>query len=116
MDYILSVLIFFPAVAGLLGFLIDRKSIRAYVTTVATIEFILSLYLWVQFDNSQIGMQFMEQASLIPAFGIQYLLGIDGISLFIVILSTFITLIGVISLADDTKDIKEMLQIGRAHV
>jgi NADH-quinone oxidoreductase subunit M len=109
MDYILSVLIFFPAVAGLLGFLIDRNSIRAYVTTIATIEFILSLYLWFQFDNDQLGMQFVEYGSLIPAFGIQYLLGIDGISLFIVILSTFITLIGIISLPEDTKDIKEMV-------
>jgi NADH-quinone oxidoreductase subunit M len=109
MDYILSVLIFFPALAGLLGFLIDRKAVRSYVTTVATIEFILSLYLWIQFDNNQLGMQFMEQASLIPAFGIQYLLGVDGISLFIVVLSTFITLIGIISLPEDTKDLKEML-------
>jgi NADH-quinone oxidoreductase subunit M len=109
MDYILSILIFFPAIAGLFGFLIEKNSIRAYVTTIASIEFILSLYLWFQFDNAQVGMQFMEQGSLIPAFGIQYLLGIDGISLFIVVLSTFITLIGIISLKEDTKDMKELL-------
>jgi len=109
MDHILSILIFFPALAGILGLLVDRKSIRTYVTTVTAIEFVLSLYLWVQFDNSQVGMQFVEQSSLIPAFGIQYLLGIDGISLFIVILSTFITLLGVISLPEDTKDMKEMV-------
>ena len=109
MDYILSILIFFPAIAGLLGFLIEKNSVRAYVTTIASIEFILSLYLWFQFDNSQLGMQFMEQGTLIPAFGIQYLLGVDGISLFIVVLSTFITLIGIISLKEDTKDMKELL-------
>ena len=109
MDYILSILIFFPAIAGLLGFIIEKNSIRAYVTTIATIEFLLSLVLWFQFDNAQLGMQFMEQGALIPAFGIQYLIGVDGISLFIVILSTFITLIGVISLKEDTKDMKELL-------
>ena len=109
MDYILSILIFFPAFAGLLGFLINRQSIRVYVTTITTIEFLFSLILWIQFDGNQIGMQFVEQASLIPEFGVNYLLGIDGISLFIVILSTFITLIGVISIPEDTKDMRELL-------
>jgi len=109
MDNILSILVFFPALAGLLGFLVEQKSIKAYVLTVTAVEFILSLYLWVMFDGNEMGMQFMEQIALIPAFGIQYLLGIDGISLFIVILSTFVTLLGVISIADDTKDIKQLL-------
>jgi NADH-quinone oxidoreductase subunit M len=109
MDYILSVLIFFPAIAGIFGFLIERNSVRAYVTTIATIELILSIYLWIQFDNSQLGMQFVEHFALIPAFGVEYFLGVDGISLFIVVLSTFITLIGVISLPEDTKDMKELL-------
>jgi NADH-quinone oxidoreductase subunit M len=109
MDYILSLLIFFPAIAGLFGFLIQRDSIRAYVTTIATLELILSLLLWGSFDGSAIGMQFMEQASLIPAFGVQYLLGVDGISLFLVVLTTFMSLIGIISIPESTKDKKELL-------
>ncbi len=109
MDHILSILIFFPAIAGLLGFLIDRQSIKPYVIAVASMEFILSLYLWFLFDSNQIGMQFVEQGNLISAFGVQYLIGLDGISLFLVVLSTFMTLIGVISVADDTDDLRELL-------
>ncbi len=109
MDFILSILVFFPAVAGLLGFLVERNSVRAYVTTIASIEFFLSIYLWINFDVTNSGLQFMELGSLIPAFGVQYFLGVDGISLFIIILSTFITLIGIISIPKNTKDLKELL-------
>ena len=98
MSYILSVLVFFPALAGLLGFIVKKDSIRAYGITVAAIEFVLSLWLWLSFDGSNGGFQFVELIPLIPQFGINYYLGVDGISLFIVILSTFITLIGLISL------------------
>jgi NADH-quinone oxidoreductase subunit M len=109
MDNILSILVFFPALAGLLGFLVDSKSIKVYAVTIATVEFLLSIYLWSIFDGNDMGMQFMEQMSLIPAFGIQYLLGVDGISIFIIMLATFITLLGVISITEDTKDIKQLL-------
>jgi NADH-quinone oxidoreductase subunit M len=109
MDFILSILVFFPAVAGLLGFMIEKDSVRAYVISVAFIEFLLAIYLWVSFDTSYAGIQFVEQFALIPTFGINYLLGIDGISLFLVVLSAFMTLIGVISVDGKTKNIKELM-------
>ena len=82
----------------MLGFVVDKNSIRAYGITVATVEFVLSLVLWYAYDPSVVGMQFMESLPLIPAFGINYLLGIDGISLFIIVLATFFTMIGIASL------------------
>jgi NADH-quinone oxidoreductase subunit M len=109
MDYILSILIFFPALAGLLGFLVERESIRSYVTAIASIELVLSLFLWGSFDTSNPFIQFVETAEIIPAFGIQYFLGVDGISLFLVVLSAFMTLIGIISIPTNTKSIKELL-------
>jgi len=108
MDHILSVLVFFPAIAGLLGFVVSKESIRAYGISVAAIEFLLSLWLWFSFDGNYPGMQFVEMLPLVPAFGISYYLGVDGISLFIVVLSTFITLIGLIALSIE-KDIKNMI-------
>ena len=99
MENILSVLVFFPAVAGLLGFVIDKKSIRAYGVTVALIEFLLSVWLWISFDANNPGMQFVELIPLIPDFGISYYLGVDGISLFLVVLSTLMTLIGIYSMS-----------------
>ena len=108
LDHILSVLIFFPALAAVLGFVIQKDAIRTYGVAVSAIEFALALWLWFAFDNSVSGMQFMEQLPLIPSFGISYILGVDGISLFIIILAAFFTLIGIASLTD-TPNVKNMI-------
>ncbi|MFT5659636.1 MAG: NADH-quinone oxidoreductase subunit M [Sulfurimonas sp.] len=108
LDNILSILIFFPAVAGIFGFMIHKDSMRAYGVSVSIIEFALSLWLWYSFDNNVSGMQFMEQLPLVESFGISYLLGVDGISLFIIILAAFFTMIGIASLTD-TKNVKNMI-------
>jgi len=107
-DHILSILIFFPALAAMLGFVVSKESARAYGITVAGVEFLLSLALWYYYDSSVAGMQFMESMPLIPAFGISYLLGIDGISLFIIILSTFFTFVGMTSLTE-TRRVKDLI-------
>ncbi len=108
MDNMLSILVFFPAIAGLLGFVVNKESARAYGITVAAIEFILSIWLWFSFDTSNAGMQFVEMIPLIPDFGIGYYLGVDGISLFIIIMATLMTLIGMISMSI-TENIKNMI-------
>ncbi len=108
LDHILSILIFFPALAAILGFAIQKDSIRSYGIAVGAIEFSLSLLLWFMFDSNASGMQFMEELPLVPVFGINYILGVDGISLFIIILSTFFTLIGIASLGE-MKNIKYMI-------
>ena len=48
----------------------------------------ISIYLFMAFDPSQGGYQFVERAAWIPHFGISYHLGVDGISLFLVLLTT----------------------------
>lgn len=108
MENILSILVFFPAVAGLLGFVVDKGSIRTYGITVVAIEFLLSLWLWFSFDTSSAGMQFVEMIPLIPDMGVSYYLGTDGISLFIILMTTLMTLIGMASMGE-TKNIKNMI-------
>jgi NADH-quinone oxidoreductase subunit M len=108
MDNILSVLVFFPAIAGLLGFVVDKESARAYGITVAAIELFLSLWLWFSFDSGNAGMQFVEMIPLIPDFGVSYYIGVDGISLFIIIMAALMTLIGMMSM-NITKNIKNMI-------
>ena len=108
MENILSILVFFPAVAGLLGFVVDKESAKIYGITVALIEFFLSLWLWFSFDTSNAGMQFVEMIPLIPDMGISYYLGVDGISLFIILMTTLMTLIGMASMGE-TKNIKNMI-------
>ncbi len=108
LDHILSILIFFPAIAAVFGFMIQKDSIRAYGISVATIEFGLSLWLWFTFDGNVSGMQFMENLPLVPSFGVNYILGVDGISLFIIVLAAFFTMIGIASLTE-TPNEKNMI-------
>ncbi len=108
MDNILTLLVFFPAIAGLLGFVIEEKSMRVYGITVTVLEFFLSLWLWGIYDGANAGLQFVEFVPIIPSMGVNYYLGLDGISLFIVLMSTFMTMIGVISLSIK-KNLKNMI-------
>ncbi len=108
LDHILTILIFFPVAAGLLGFVVKPQGIRAYGIAVSVVEFVLSLVLWLIYDPSVSGMQFMETIPLVPSFGINYTVGVDGISLFIIILAAFFTMIGIASLPK-TKDEKNMI-------
>ncbi|SFV55483.1 NADH-ubiquinone oxidoreductase chain M [hydrothermal vent metagenome] len=108
MDNILSVLVFFPAIAGLLGFVVDKNSIRVYGISVATVELLLAVWLWMSFDGTNAGMQFVELIPLVPDFGISYYLGVDGISIFIVIMAALMTLLGMIGMSIE-KDVKNMI-------
>ena len=108
MDNILSVLVFFPAIAGLLGFVVNKDSARAYGITVAAIELFLSLWLSNSFGSANAGMQFVELIPLIPDMGIGYYVGVDGISLFIILMAALMTLIGMMSMGE-TKNIKNMI-------
>jgi NADH-quinone oxidoreductase subunit M len=108
MDSILSILIFFPAVAAAIGLAVAKDSIRVYGITVTAIEFFLSIWLWMNFDYSNGGMQFTEFIPIIASYGISYNLGVDGISLFLVVLSTFMTMIALIGLSIE-KDLKNLI-------
>ena len=108
MEHILSILIFFPAFAAFIGFLVKSDSIRTYAIIVTAIEFLISVVLWYGFDSSTPDMQFMETMPLISAYGINYIVGIDGISLFLVLMTTFMTMISIIGLTE-TRALKNMI-------
>lgn len=100
MENILSMLIFFPAVAATVGFLIHKDSMRQYGVVVTVVEFVLSLLLWYYFDTSSTSMQFVQSIPLIGSYGINYLVGVDGVSLFLIIMITFMTMIALIGLTE----------------
>ncbi|PHR70101.1 MAG: NADH-quinone oxidoreductase subunit M [Arcobacter sp.] len=108
MDYILSILIFFPALAALIGILVKKDSIFIYGLIVTGLELVLSLILYSLFDVYEAQMQFIEEYALIPSYGISYLIGIDGISLFLVIMTTFMSFISLLAL-NEKKDLKQLI-------
>ncbi|RAX59283.1 NADH-quinone oxidoreductase subunit M [Helicobacter monodelphidis] len=102
MEHILTLLIFFPAVAALLG-LVVRDNFRIYGIVVSAIELSGALMLWSQFDATNSAMQFIHFYPLFGSFGIHYYVGVDGISLFLIILAAFISLIGFIFLGEHQR-------------
>jgi NADH-quinone oxidoreductase subunit M len=73
------------------------KNARSIALWTSLIVFFLSLQLWFGFDASSPEFQFVERVEWIPSFNIAYHMGIDGISLFLVLLSTFLTPICVLA-------------------
>lgn len=96
---LLSILIFFPLLGAALLLFVDRgnaRFIKIFTLIFTLIEFILSIPLFFIFDEKATVMQFVEKAEWFPEWGISYLIGIDGISLLLVLLTTFLTVICVL--------------------
>ncbi|HEX4999096.1 MAG TPA: NADH-quinone oxidoreductase subunit M [Terriglobia bacterium] len=125
--HILTIIAFWPLVGMFALLLIPKESknaIRWWANIVVLIGFLISLPLWFQFDVSKAGeMQFVEDAVWIPALGAHYHVGIDGISLLLIMLTTLIGPLAVLSSWDAiTERTKEyyafmlMLQTGMIGV
>ena len=94
--YLLSIITFLPIIGAIVVALVggdETKKQIAFVTTLVT--FVVSLLLWFGWDNSNAGMQFTEDLPWFPQLGIHYLMGVDGISLFLVLLTTLLMPIAV---------------------
>ena len=104
---ILSSLILLPTIGALFLFFTKNKdgdNITAkYVSLFTTIvNFFISIYLWILFDQSTSNFQFIEDREWIDGF-INYKLGVDGISILFIILTTFITPLCIISVNNTVK-------------
>ena len=97
---LLSLVIWTPILGGILVlFAGDREpsGARKIALVVSIATFLLTLPLYGQFDTGTHLMQFVERHEWIPAFNIEYYLGIDGISMPLILLTSFTTVIVVIS-------------------
>src|SRR5258708_1142860 len=100
---LLSLVTFLPLVgAGFIFFIrgdeaLVARNARNNALITSVIVFVLSLFLWSGFDPRSAGFQFVEKSDWVPGFKISYYMGVDGISLFFVLLSTFLTPICVLA-------------------
>jgi len=95
---ILSLLIWIPIVGMVAIAFIPRTKVEIIkiIAAVATgVQLLLAILLWVQFDNGVSGFQFMERYEWIPSFNIFYTLGVDGLSLPMVILTPLLCFLAV---------------------
>src|SRR3954451_6861476 len=94
---ILSLTTFLPLVGAAFILLIRgepdvvARNARNVALWTSLITFVLSLFIWLNFDNTTAAFQMVERVDWIPAFKINYHMGVDGISVLFVLLSTFLT-------------------------
>jgi NADH-quinone oxidoreductase subunit M len=96
----LSLVIFLPLIGALVIAFLPRDNLRlirgmALATALAT--FAVSLIMVALFDPHAAGFQFKESVDWIPAFGIHYTVGLDGISLALVVLTTTLTAVSILA-------------------
>jgi len=101
---ILNIITYIPLAGALvILFFVNKgnaRAIRIIATATAVIDFLVSLYLWPNFDRAGTGSamwQFRETYDWIPSLGVNYDFGIDGISLLLILLTTFMGIIAVVS-------------------
>src|SRR5665647_343613 len=89
--HILSTLIFLPLADALLLFFVQNEYFaRFWAMGIATLTAILSIPLVSAFDRASAKFQFVEQYNWVTSLNIQYVIGVDGISILLVLLTTFI--------------------------
>ncbi|MDD5542483.1 MAG: NADH-quinone oxidoreductase subunit M [Acidobacteriia bacterium] len=99
-SYILTLLILTPVVGALVLALLNKEkaeTLRRTAFGFGLLTFVFSLHLVARFSSGQSGFQFAENHAWIPAYGIRYHVGVDGISLWLVILATFLTVVSILA-------------------
>ena len=97
---ILSLITFLPLIGVLVILFIPREKVRTiknWAVAVAAVDFVISLALYFYFQSDSAQMQFVEHVPWIENLGISYHLGVDGISLFLVLLTTLLSPIAILS-------------------
>ena len=113
-SHLLSVIAYLPLVGGLIllvGFRADqKKAVARYATLIAGIDFLISLVLWFDWSAASpgpYGMRFVHQVGWIDTIGAQYLVGVDGISMLMVLLTTLLGFVAILSAWNASGLLKE---------
>jgi NADH-quinone oxidoreductase subunit M len=109
---ILTALVFTPTLGAIfLGFLPSEVQVlRRAALVFSLVPFLLSLAVLGLFDPARGDFQMVERHAWVPEFGIQYLLGVDGVSLFLVLLTTLLTMLVVLAAFGDVhKRVREYM-------
>ena len=105
--HLLSIILFTPLLGVLVLMFLPRSQktlVRLWANIAAAAGLLVSIPLIVTFDRNAEGMQFVERMDWIPSLGVQYLIGVDGISVLMVMLTTGMGFLAIFSSWDAVKD------------
>ncbi|OIQ59844.1 NAD(P)H-quinone oxidoreductase chain 4 1 [Moorella thermoacetica] len=111
MNFPILTAIMLAPVAGLLLILLipEREQLTIKITAAAAtfVSLVLAVLAYVQYDHARGGLQFLQDISWVPGFGINYSVGVDGISMPLVLLTAIVIFTGVFASWDMTQRVKE---------
>ncbi len=88
---LLSIITFLPLIGAILVVALNGERLKKQIALATSlVTFVVSLLLWTNWQAGQAGMQFVENYPWLPEIGLRYHVGVDGISLFLVLLTTFL--------------------------
>ena len=106
----LSLITLTPVLGAILILLISKEKVflhRLIAVVASLLSFLFSIAIFCSFDRQIPGMQFVEKISWIPSMGVQYFVGIDGLSYPLVLLTTLLTVLSIIASFNIQNRVKE---------
>lgn len=103
---ILSAIVFVPLIGGLIAAALPRQFAWLWALGVALLDLIFAVVLGLQFAQTNGGFQFTEHQPWIPGLGLDYRLGVDGISLFLVLLTSLLAVVALAASREQAQDPK----------
>ncbi|HRK87976.1 MAG TPA: NADH-quinone oxidoreductase subunit M, partial [Anaerolineales bacterium] len=113
-DHLLSLILFLPTIAALIMLFLpsgETKLLRWFAFATSLIPFVLTLVLWNNFDPNATGFQFEEKYVWYEAINSSFHLGVDGISLSMVLLTTFLTPLAILASFSVTDRVKPYMML-----
>lgn len=92
---VLSAVIFVPLLGAIVAVIVPRQIVWGWSLAVALVDLALAVGLGLSFQTSNGAFQFVERQSWIPTLGLNYTLGVDGISLFLIILTPLLSVVAI---------------------
>ncbi|MBI2944750.1 MAG: NADH-quinone oxidoreductase subunit M, partial [Candidatus Wallbacteria bacterium] len=95
-SYLLTLMIFVPLLGAIAVLCVpsrEEKVLKTVAASAAAVPLALAVLLFMQFDRGSTAMQFVERAPWLPAFNIEYYIGVDGLSVPMVLLTALLSFI-----------------------
>ena len=113
-SHLLSLILFFPTLAAIIMFLLPSEEVKLYrwfAFIASLVPFVLTIILWIKFDPDKIGFQFQESYVWYEAIHSSLHLGVDGISITMVLLTTLLTPLAILASFGVTDRIKAYMML-----
>ncbi len=106
-EHLLTFIVFVPMLGAVLALAFPREEtsgVRGFALAVSLLDLALAFWLWALFEPKTTGMQLTETIEWIPSLGISYSVGIDGLTILLVVLTTFLAPLVVLSTYSAVKE------------